>query len=99
MDEVVGHAQLIPGRISTSLTTPDGLMALVEESYKNRSSKGAWESISGPSLVMRTCSSNLTLSCPRCLLASPSMLKPESTERRHVGSLLKKQKGTPLNLG
>ena len=25
--------------------------------------------------------------------------KPESTERRHVGSLLKKQKGTPLNLG
>ena len=32
MDEVVGHAQLIPGRISTSLTTPDGLMALVEES-------------------------------------------------------------------
>ena len=25
--------------------------------------------------------------------------KPESTERRHVGSLLKKQKGAPLNLG
>ena len=26
-------------------------------------------------------------------------VKPESTERRHVGSLLKKQKSTPLNLG
>ena len=25
--------------------------------------------------------------------------KPESTERRHVGSLLKKQEGAPLNLG
>ena len=27
------------------------------------------------------------------------LVKPGSTERRHVGSLLKKQKGAPLNLG
>ena len=32
-------------------------------------------------------------------LIGNGMSKPESTERRHVGSLLKKQKGTPLNLG